>query len=71
MRFDVEENAIILRRFIFDNPPGLTPTATRIPGGFAIVAPVGAVDPRFADKRALLFVDTTVQPWALVTSISR
>ncbi len=69
MQFIVEEIGSISRRFIWDNPAGLTPTADRIAGGFAIVA--GNIDPRFPDRRALYFVDTTVNPWVLSTSISR
>jgi len=71
MQLLVEESGVLVRRFVWDNPPGLTPTPERVPGGFAIVAGSGTLDPRFPDKRALFFVDTGSQPWVLKTALSR
>lgn len=60
VRFVVEEQDAVARRFTWLNPPGLTPVqGTPRKSGFAVItAAVGA-----ADQRLLVFVDTSVTPW--------
>ncbi len=71
--FTVEEAGIAPRRFIWDNPPGLTPAASadHVAGGFAIIAAGTSLDPNAINRKALYFVDTAQQPWKLQTSLSR
>lgn len=66
MRFVVEESGVVVQRFIWSSPAGLTPVADKAPGGFAIIgsSPGGA-------QRTLFFVDTTVSPWTVQASSSR
>jgi hypothetical protein len=71
MRFRVEEIGIVSRRFDWANPPGLTPTAGKVPGGFAIVTSGLALDATAIDKRALFFVETGASPWTVESSLSR
>ncbi|MDP1825107.1 MAG: hypothetical protein Q8L48_17750 [Archangium sp.] len=71
MRFGVEELGVVVRRFIWASPAGLTPVADKAPGGFAIVAQGTVLDANALDQRALLFVDTTVSPWTVQASLSR
>lgn len=71
MRFGVEELAAVTRQFLWESPPGLTPTAGRRPQGFAIVATGLALDPGAVDRRALFFVDTSVTPWSVQASLSQ
>ena len=56
---------------VSSSPAGLTPVADKAPGGFAIVTPGTVLDANALDQRALLFVDTTVSPWTVQSSLSR
>ncbi len=73
LTFTVDEAGIAPRRFIWDNPAGLTPTpqADHVAGGFAIIAAGTSLDPLAINRKALYFIDTTQRPWRLQTSLSR
>lgn len=59
------------QRFVFSNPAGLTPVASKFPGGFAIAAAGTSIDATAVQRRALFFVDTTVTPWKVQSSLSK
>ena len=71
MRFGVEEIGVVSRRFVWDNPAGLTPGPGKVPGGFAIVTSGLALDATAIDKRALFFVETGGKAWTVESSLSR
>lgn len=71
MVMGVAENGAVVRRFVWDDPAGLTPTTVHTPSGLVVIASGLVLDPAAIDRRALFFVNTDANPWTVQATLSR
>jgi hypothetical protein len=67
----LEEGGLAPRRYIFDNPTSQPQMPDHVAGGFVIAAAGTVLDTNATNRKALFFVDTTVSPWVVKTTLSR
>jgi hypothetical protein len=65
VRFAIEEQGTVAQRFLWADPPGLTPAQGVKSSGFVVITPGAAADGTSIGRRALWFVDTSVTPWTV------